>query len=128
MQPGGRVISTPSPPRRPFATPRRACTSQHWDVPTVRRQPRRPPPCHLAAGAAITAAHPHGEERAPTPGRRTRGVYVDPQHMRDLVDRYELVNRHDVFAWVARVRLPSVACGDTHLAEHVLTWKSLLAC
>jgi processive 1,2-diacylglycerol beta-glucosyltransferase len=242
MQPGGRVISTPSPPFRRFETPRRACTWQHWDVPTGRRQPRRPLLCELhahstwsdgeldldrlvdlygergfdvlcvtdhvvratdptsravgvrnhaayldaidgaaeralrdhgllvipgleltysdmdadiavhalavglrryvgvddgpraamaearAAGAAIIAAHPHGEERDPTPGRTTRGVYVDPQHMRDLVDRYELVNRHDVFAWVARDRLPSVACGDTHLAEHVLTWKTLLAC
>jgi hypothetical protein len=30
--------------------------------------------------------------------------------MRELVDRYELVNRHDVFPWVAHERLPSVAC------------------
>ena len=44
-----------------------------------------------AAGAAIIAAHPHAEERDPTPGRTTRGVYADPAHMRDLVDRYELV-------------------------------------
>src|SRR5581483_7691958 len=81
-----------------------------------------------AAGAAIIAAHPHGDERDATPGRMTRGVCLDPEHMRDLVDRYELVNRHDVFAWVARTRLPSVACGDAHRAEHVFTWKTLLAC
>ena len=81
-----------------------------------------------AAGAAIIAAHPHSDEIDPTPGRTTRGVYVDPTHMRELVDRYELVNRHDVFAWVARKRLPSVACGDAHLPEHVLTWKTLLPC
>jgi len=81
-----------------------------------------------AAGAAIIAAHPHSEERDSTPGRTTRGVYRAPTHMRDLVDRYELVNRHDVFAWVARERLPSVACGDTHRPEHVLTWKTLLQC
>jgi predicted metal-dependent phosphoesterase TrpH len=81
-----------------------------------------------AAGAAIIAAHPHSDEPDPTPGRTTRGVYVDPTHMRELVDRYELVNRHDVFAWVARERLPSVACGDAHLPEHVLTWKTLLPC
>jgi hypothetical protein len=48
--------------------------------------------------------------------------------MRGLIDRYELVNRHTVFAWVARERLPSVACGDVHLAEHVTTWKTLLPC
>jgi predicted metal-dependent phosphoesterase TrpH len=242
MQPGDRIISTPSPPLRRFETPEHACTCQHWGVPTGSRQTRRPLLCELhahstwsdgeldldrlvdlygeqgfdvlcitdhvvratdptshavgvrdhaayldavdgaaeralrdhgllvipgleltysdmdadiavhalavglrryvgvddgpraamaearAAGAAIIAAHPHGEERDPSPGRTTRGVYLDPQHMRDLVDRYELVNRHDVFAWVARERLPSVACGDTHLAEHVLTWKTLLAC
>jgi predicted metal-dependent phosphoesterase TrpH len=81
-----------------------------------------------SAGAAIIAAHPHSEERDPTPGRTTRGVYRDPTRMRNLVDRYELVNRHNVFAWVARERLPSVACGDTHRPEHVLTWKSLLQC
>ena len=81
-----------------------------------------------AAGAAIIAAHPHSEERDPVPGRTTRGVFRDPARMRDQVDRYELVNRHDVFAWVARERLPSVACGDTHRAEHVLTWKTLLQC
>jgi predicted metal-dependent phosphoesterase TrpH len=81
-----------------------------------------------AAGAAIIAAHPHSDELDPTPGRTTRGVYVDPTHMRDLVDRYELVNRHDVFGWVARERLPSIACGDAHRPEHVLTWKTLLPC
>jgi hypothetical protein len=81
-----------------------------------------------AAGAAIIAAHPHSDERDPAPGRTTRGVYVDPTHMRELVDRYELVTRHDVFPWVARERLPSVACGDAHLPEHVLTWKTLLTC
>ena len=31
-------------------------------------------------------------------------------------------------AAVARERLPSVACGDAHLPEHVLTWKTLLPC
>lgn len=81
-----------------------------------------------AAGSAIIAAHPHSHERDPTPGRTTRGVFRDPTHMRELVDRYELVNRHHVFAWVAGARLPSIACGDTHVPEHVLTWKTLLPC
>ena len=44
-----------------------------------------------AVGAAIIAAHPHSAERDPTSGRTTRGVYADPAHMRELVDRYELV-------------------------------------
>jgi len=81
-----------------------------------------------SAGAAIIAAHPHAEESDPTPGRTTRGVYRDPARMRALVDRYELVNRHKVFGWVASERLPSVACGDVHRPEHVLTWKTLLPC
>ncbi len=53
-----------------------------------------------AAGAAIIAAHPHSDELDPTPGRTTRG----------------------------RERLPSVACGDAHRPEHLLTWKTLLPC
>jgi len=62
-----------------------------------------------AVGAAIIAAHPHSDERDPTSGRTTRGVYADPAHMRELVDRYELVNRHDVFHWVARERLAAAS-------------------
>ncbi len=81
-----------------------------------------------AAGAAIIAAHPHGAWSDPVPGRTTRGVFCDPDRMRDLVDRYELVNRHDVFGWVARERLPAVASGDAHGPEHLHTWKTLLPC
>jgi hypothetical protein len=44
------------------------------------------------------------------------------------VDRFELVNRHEVFDWVARARLPVVASGDFHRLEHLATWKTLLPC
>jgi hypothetical protein len=46
----------------------------------------------------------------------------------DLVDRYELVNRRDVFPWVAESGLPGVASSDFHRLEHLNTWKTLLPC
>ena len=77
------------------------------------------------AGAAIVAAHPHA------PGENHRGTcrwwqerdapLVEP-------DRYELVNRRDVFAWVAERGLPAVASGDFHRLAHLDTWKTLLPC
>ena len=47
----------------------------------------------------------------------------DPLHQ-----RARLLRAAVGFAVVARERLPSVACGDAHLPEHVLTWKTLLPC
>ncbi len=45
---------------------------------------------------------------------------------RDLIHRYELFNRNETFAWVATEELPAVATGDTHRAEHLASWKTLL--
>jgi len=44
------------------------------------------------------------------------------------VHRFELINRHRVFAWVAAAGLSAVANGDFHVPEHVDTWKTLLPC
>ena len=46
--------------------------------------------------------------------------------MIEAVHRFEVCNRHDFFAWVARARLPVVANGDFHRLEHLATWKTLL--
>jgi hypothetical protein len=77
------------------------------------------------AGAAIVAAHPHA------PGENHRGT-CRWWHERDAPvvqpDRYELVNRRDVFAWVAERGLPAVASGDFHRLAHLDTWKTLLPC
>jgi hypothetical protein len=48
--------------------------------------------------------------------------------MRPLVDRYEVLNRTDDFPWIAGERLPAVAGGDVHLAEHLWSWKTVLPC
>jgi hypothetical protein len=79
-----------------------------------------------AAGAAVVAAHPSGPT-APD-HRVTRRFWADFDELAPLVDRWELVNRHDVFAWVAERRLPAVASGDFHRPEHLSTWKTLLPC
>ncbi|MGN6378211.1 MAG: PHP domain-containing protein [Gaiellales bacterium] len=78
-------------------------------------------------GAAVIAAHPHGIETDPNDTRLTRWWWLD-RRLRALAHRFELVNRHQVFAWVAAEGLPSVASGDAHVPAHVATWKTLLPC
>ncbi len=59
-------------------------------------------------GAAIIAAHPHGARRDSIPGRTTQRWWHDPA-MRSLAHRFELINRTQVFDWVAEAGLPAVA-------------------
>jgi predicted metal-dependent phosphoesterase TrpH len=80
-----------------------------------------------AEGAALIAAHPHGPVPDSIPGRTTRRFWRDPE-LRSLAHRFELINRHRAFAWVAEAGLPAVANGDFHVPEHVDTWKTLLPC
>jgi predicted metal-dependent phosphoesterase TrpH len=80
-----------------------------------------------AAGAALIAVHPYALETAAT-AHRTTGRAAEPERSAELVDRFELFNRHDFFGWVAKERLPAVASGDFHRLEHFATWKTLLPC
>jgi hypothetical protein len=77
------------------------------------------------AGAALVAAHPHRPEDA---GRRTCRFWHERESLARFVDRFELVNRRDVYPWVAEARLPAVATGDFHRPEHLNSWKTLLPC
>jgi predicted metal-dependent phosphoesterase TrpH len=79
-------------------------------------------------GAAIIAAHPYGVSRGPRASRTTQRFARDRHSLRGLVDRYELFNREDLYAWVARARLPVVATGDFHVPEHLPGWKTLVPC
>ena len=81
-----------------------------------------------AAGAALVAAHPYETAIAAYASRRTGRWAANPETSSKLVDRFELFNRHELFAWIAERRLPSVASGDFHQPEHLLTWKTLLPC
>ncbi len=80
-----------------------------------------------AAGAGLIAAHPH-DERGVHPSRTTRRFWRERDRLAALVDRFELFNRNDLFAWVAEAGLPGVATGDFHQLEHLSTWKTLLPC
>jgi hypothetical protein len=80
------------------------------------------------AGAAIIAAHPHGDVASAIPERTTRWFWHQWRFVGGLVDRYELFNRNEVFGWVADEALPTVASGDFHRLEHLTTWKTLLPC
>jgi len=77
-------------------------------------------------GAALIAAHPYELGELGTTSRTTARWAEEPEWAADAVDRFELCNRHDFFAWVARARLPVVANGDFHRPEHLATWKALV--
>jgi hypothetical protein len=81
-----------------------------------------------AGGAALVAAHPHGEDPDPLPQRTTRRFFQEWEELAPLVDRLELFNQNTVFGWVADRRFPVVACGDFHRPEHLSSWKTLLPC
>jgi hypothetical protein len=79
-------------------------------------------------GAALIAAHPYTPATAEEAPRATARFAADWPALAPLVDRWELINRRDVFGWVAEAGLPSVATGDAHEPEHLLTWKTMIFC
>jgi predicted metal-dependent phosphoesterase TrpH len=76
-------------------------------------------------GAAIIAAHPHGDRADTIPGRTTQRWHRDAA-LRSLAHRFELINRTQVFDWVAGEGLAAVANGDFHQPSHMATWKTVL--
>jgi predicted metal-dependent phosphoesterase TrpH len=78
-------------------------------------------------GAAIVAAHPHGET-SEKPERTTRRFWREWHVLGGLIDRFELFNQREVFGWVANAGLPAIASGDFHRPEHLSSWKTLLPC
>jgi hypothetical protein len=79
------------------------------------------------AGAALVAAHPIAVEDAAGCRRATARWHAQPE-LHELVDRFELFNRHTLYGWVSEAGLPAVASGDFHRPEHLATWKTLLPC
>jgi predicted metal-dependent phosphoesterase TrpH len=77
-----------------------------------------------AAGAAIVAAHPNGDELS-SRGRLTKRFSRDAG-LRELAHRFELFNRTQLFGWIAEAGLPAVASGDFHVPAHLTGWKTLL--
>ena len=78
-------------------------------------------------GAALIAAHPYSDADS-IPLRATRRIWREREVFRDLIHRYELFNRNEVFAWIAAEELPPVATGDVHRPQHLSSWKTLLPC
>jgi processive 1,2-diacylglycerol beta-glucosyltransferase len=58
----------------------------------------------------------------------TRRFSRELELFEDIVDRWELINGHTAFPWVAEARLRVVANGDFHRLKHLATWKTLLQC
>jgi len=81
------------------------------------------------AGAALVAAHPYDEVPGELPpARPTQRFSRDWRELRPLIDRWELFNRRELFAWVAERGLPGVASGAFHEPAHLFGWKTLLPC
>jgi len=81
-----------------------------------------------AHGAALIAAHPYSPDALAGATRGTAAFAARHDELAGLVDRFELFNRHTLFAWVAAAGLPAVASGDFHEPGHLRTWKTLLPC
>jgi 3',5'-nucleoside bisphosphate phosphatase len=81
-----------------------------------------------SAGAALIAAHPYPLADATASSRGTSRFAEEPDWAAQAVDRFELFNRDERFDWIGRCRLPSVATGDFHRPEHLLTRKTVLTC
>jgi predicted metal-dependent phosphoesterase TrpH len=81
------------------------------------------------SGAALIAAHPYRPlAGGAAPARPTQRFSRDWRELGSLVDRWELFNRRELFAWVAEQGLPAVASGDFHEPSHLFGWKTLLPC
>ena len=80
-----------------------------------------------ASGAALVAAHPYSPDQLEGATRGTAAFAARPE-LAELVDRFELFNRHTLFGWVAAAGLPTVANGDFHRLEHLPGWKTLVPC
>jgi predicted metal-dependent phosphoesterase TrpH len=81
-----------------------------------------------AAGAALVAAHPYALSDAAGSTRGTARWAAEPDWAATVVDRFEVVNRHELFPWVAERRLPAIASGDFHRRDHLHTWKTVIRC
>jgi 3',5'-nucleoside bisphosphate phosphatase len=81
-----------------------------------------------AAGAALIGAHPYTLDGALSASRLTARFSEEPDWAAEVLDRFELLNRDEVFGWVAARKLPAVASGDFHRREHLNTWKTVISC
>ena len=80
------------------------------------------------AGAALIAAHPYSLEQCKNSPRPTGGFAANWSSLKPLVDRIELFNRDELFAWTSGAGVPAVATGDFHRREHLASWKTLIPC
>jgi PHP domain len=81
-----------------------------------------------AAGAALVGAHPDDAVDTTSRSHPTLAFADDPDGLGELVHRFELFNRSQLFPWVAAAGRASVATGDFHRAEHLGGWKTLIPC
>src|SRR5438445_3552597 len=78
-------------------------------------------------GAAIVAAHPYTSGDW-TLRRPTSRLWRARDRFQNIIDRWDLANGRELFAWIADARLPIVATGDFHQPRDLASWKTFVPC
>ncbi|MGN6798292.1 MAG: PHP domain-containing protein [Gaiellaceae bacterium] len=71
-----------------------------------------------AEGAALVAAHPYSPEQLVSATRATAAFGAQPE-LAELVDRFELFNRHTLFSWVVTAGHTTVASGEPSVVAYL---------
>ena len=73
----------------------------------------------------VVACHPHEQSDW---FANTFYLWNRRSDVADLIHRWEVACRWDLFPPIARARMPYIGNSDFHRAEHLYAWKTLLAC
>lgn len=78
-----------------------------------------------SSGAAVVACHPNEQSEW---FANTFYIWNRRDSLEDLVDRWEVACRWDLFPQVSKARLPFVGNSDFHDRPHLAAWKTLIPC
>jgi len=78
-----------------------------------------------SSGAAVVACHPNEQSEW---FANTFYIWNKRESLEDLIDRWEVACRWDLFPQVSRARLPYLGNSDFHDRAHLSAWKTLIPC
>lgn len=78
-----------------------------------------------SSGAAVVACHPNEQSEW---FANTFYIWNKRESLEDLIDRWEVACRWDLFPQVSRARLPYLGNSDFHDRPHLSAWKTLIPC
>lgn len=78
-----------------------------------------------SSGAVVVACHPNEQSEW---FANTFYIWNKRDSLEDLIDRWEVACRWDLFPQVSRARLPYLGNSDFHDRAHLGAWKTLIPC